>query len=144
MFKDEIDEVCARLLAGGMTKVARLDGRTGKRDRAAALTEKNEALVLQIQTGCEGLNLQENYSEIYFVSPHWNPAVEDQAVARCHRIGQMKDVVVRRFVSSTFEKVEPNDADESEEPEQVTMEGYVSKVQDYKRYLADQILGSTF
>jgi SNF2 family DNA or RNA helicase len=144
MFKDEIDEVCARLLAGGMTKVARLDGRTGKRDRAAALTEKNEALVLQIQTGCEGLNLQENYSEIYFVSPHWNPAVEDQAVARCHRIGQMKDVVVRRFVSSTFEKVEPNDADESEEPEQVTMEGYVSKVQDYKRYLADQILGSSF
>ena len=162
MFKEEIDEVCARLLAGGMTKVARLDGRTGKRDRAAALTEKNEALVLQIQTGCEGLNLQENYSEIYFVSPHWNPAVEDQAVARCHRIGQMKDVVVRRFVStfeksgakSTFEKVgaksvatestfEPN-ADESEELEQVTMEGYVSKVQDYKRYLADQILGSTF
>ena len=104
MFKEEIDEVCARLLAGGMTKVARLDGRTGKRGRAAALTEKNEALVMQIQTGCEGLNLQENYSEIYFVSPHWNPAVEDQAVARCHRIGQMKDVVVRRFVSSTFEK----------------------------------------
>jgi SNF2 family DNA or RNA helicase len=153
MFKEEIDEVCARLLAGGMTKVARLDGRTGKRGRAAALTEKNEALVMQIQTGCEGLNLQENYSEIYFVSPHWNPAVEDQAVARCHRIGQMKDVVVRRFVSSTFskggakstfEKVEPNDADESEEPEQVTIEGHVSKVQDRKRFLADQILGSTF
>jgi superfamily II DNA or RNA helicase len=157
MFKEEIDEVCVRLLAGGMTKVARLDGRTGKRERAAALTEKNEALVLQIQTGCEGLNLQENYSEIYFVSPHWNPAVEDQAVARCHRIGQMKDVVVRRFVStfstfekggaksvateSTFEKVEPN---EEEVVEQVTMEGYVNKAQDYKRYLADQILGSTF
>jgi len=158
MFKEEIDEVCARLLAGGMTKVARLDGRTGKRGRAAALSEKNEALVMQIQTGCEGLNLQENYSEIYFVSPHWNPAVEDQAVARCHRIGQMKDVVVRRFISSTFEKVEPNpplekvsasqepnEADESEDVvEQVTMEGYVSKVQDRKRFLADQILGSTF
>ena len=70
----------------------------------------------------------------------------------------MKDVVVRRFVStfeksgakSTFEKggakstFEPNGVDESDEPEQVTMEGYVSKVQDYKRYLADQILGSTF
>ena len=152
MFKEEIDEVCARLLAGGMTKVARLDGRTGKRERAAALTEKNEALVLQIQTGCEGLNLQENYSEIYFVSPHWNPAVEDQAVARCHRIGQMKDVVVRRFVSSTFSTFEKGGAKsvatdstvEEEVVEQVTMEGYVSKVQDYKRYLADQILGSTF
>ena len=184
MFKEEIDEVCARLLAGGMTKVARLDGRTGKRGRAAALTEKNEALVMQIQTGCEGLNLQENYSEIYFVSPHWNPAVEDQAVARCHRIGQMKDVVVRRFVSSTFEKsgakstfgkggaksvatesvatesvatesvatesvatesvATDSTVEEEEVVEQVTIEGHVSKVQDRKRFLADQILGSTF
>ena len=161
MFKEEIDEVCTRLLAGGMTKVARLDGRTGKRERAAALTEKNEALILQIQTGCEGLNLQENYSEVYFVSPHWNPAVEDQAIARCHRIGQMKDVVVRRFISSTFSTFEKSGAKntfekggaksvatdstvEEEVVEQVTMEGYVSKMQDYKRYLADQILGSTF
>ncbi len=157
MFKEEIDEVYGRLLAGGMTKVARLDGRTGKREKAAALTDKNEALVLQIQTGCEGLNLQENYSEIYFVSPHWNPAVEDQAVARCHRIGQLKDVVVRRFVSSTFSTFEKGGAKsvasasvatdstvEEEVVEQITMEGYVSKVQDYKRFLADQILGSTF
>jgi hypothetical protein len=51
----------------------------------------------------------------------------------------MKDVVVRRF-ESTFEKVEPKAEDVVE---QVTMEGYVSKVQDYKRFLADQILGST-
>jgi hypothetical protein len=47
------------------------------------------------------------------------------------------------FENPPLKKVEPN-ADESEELEQVTMEGYVSKVQDYKRYLADQILGSTF
>jgi hypothetical protein len=155
MFKDEIDEVCARLFEGGMTKIARLDGRTGNKARAAALSDKNEALVLQIQTGCEGLNLQENYSEIYFVSPHWNPAVEDQAVARCHRIGQMKDVVVRRFEMSpfsTFEKVsalqEPNivdnvdNEDNEDNVEGVTIEGYVNRVQDYKRDLADQILGS--
>ena len=149
MFKEEIDEVCARLLAGGMTKVARLDGRTGRRERAAALTEKNEALVMQIQTGCEGLNMQDNYSEIYFVSPHWNPAVEDQAVARCHRIGQLKDVVVRRFVS-TFGKsgaksvATDSTVEEEDVVEQVTIEGHVSKVQDRKRFLADQILGSTF
>ena len=49
---------------------------------------------MQIQTGCEGLNLQENYSEVYFVSPHWNPAVEDQAIARCHRIGQKNSTSV--------------------------------------------------
>ena len=63
---------------------------------------------MQIQTGCEGLNLQENYSEIYFVSPHWNPAIEDQAIARCHRIGQLKQVYVFRFKMEGFglEKIE--------------------------------------
>jgi SNF2 family DNA or RNA helicase len=43
------------------------------------------------------LNLQEHYSEIYFVSPHWNPSVEQQAIARCHRYGQQKEVQVYRF-----------------------------------------------
>jgi len=59
--------------------------------------KKSKILILQIQTGCEGLNLQE-YNEVYFVSPHWNPAVESQAIARCHRIGQTRGVDVFRFV----------------------------------------------
>jgi SNF2 family DNA or RNA helicase len=133
-FKGEIDEVCARLLAGGMKRVVKLDGRTGNKARAAALSEKNDALVLQIRTGCEGLNLQDNYNEIYFVSPHWNPAVEDQAVARCHRIGQTKDVVVQRFEMSSFTQQKAEN-----DNEQMTVEAYVNKVQEYKRYLADMI-----
>lgn len=59
--------------------------------------KKSKILILQIQTGCEGLNLQE-YNEVYFVSPHWNPAVESQAIARCHRIGQTHRVDVFRFI----------------------------------------------
>ena len=58
-------------------------------------------LILQIQTGCEGLNLQEHYSEIYFISPHWNPCVQDQAIARCYRIGQTQAVSVFHFVMNT-------------------------------------------
>jgi non-specific serine/threonine protein kinase len=54
-------------------------------------------LILQIRTGCEGLNLQTQFSEIYFVSPNWNPTLEDQAIARCHRIGQKNPVFVFRF-----------------------------------------------
>lgn len=46
-----------------------------------------DVLIIQIKAGAEGLNLQ-NYSEIYFTSAHWNPALEDQAIARAHRIGQ--------------------------------------------------------
>ena len=54
-------------------------------------------LILQIRAGCEGLNLQHDFSEVYFVSPNWNPTLEEQAIARCHRIGQQKEVFVFRF-----------------------------------------------
>jgi transcription termination factor 2 len=58
---------------------------------------KNDVLIMQIQSGSDGLNLQQ-YSEVYFTSPHWNPSVEDQALARVHRIGQKKDVTVYKFI----------------------------------------------
>lgn len=67
-------------------------------------------LILQIRTGCEGLNLQKQFSEIYFVSPNWNPTLEDQAIARCHRIGQQKEVFVFRFyMDSLLSKSEFNE-----------------------------------
>jgi SNF2 family DNA or RNA helicase len=56
-------------------------------------------LITQIQTSCEGLNLQ-HFAEVYFTTPTWNPAVETQAIARCHRIGQKKAVNVYRFITS--------------------------------------------
>jgi SNF2 family DNA or RNA helicase len=97
-FIAEIDEVMKRLRIGGMSCVANLDGRVKKKkDKIGRLNDKYEALVIQIQTGCEGLNLQKNYSEVYFVSPNWNPAVEAQAAARCHRIGQELPVFVFKF-----------------------------------------------
>jgi SNF2 family DNA or RNA helicase len=128
-FREEIDEIATRLAAGGMTRVATFDGRTSNGKRAEILTGGYEALILQIQTGCEGLNLQENYSEIYFVSPHWNPAVEDQAVARCHRIGQTKPVFVQRFEMHNF-------VDEEQEIDTLTVDKYVENVQEKKRTVA--------
>jgi len=53
---------------------------------------------IYLATSCEGLNLQQ-YSEVYFTAPHWNPAVESQAVARAHRIGQTKNVEVFKFIN---------------------------------------------
>jgi SNF2 family DNA or RNA helicase len=63
-------------------------------------------LIAQIQTSCEGLNLQ-HFAEVYFTTPTWNPAVESQAIARCHRIGQTKAVNVYRFIT-TFKEEEKN------------------------------------
>jgi SNF2 family DNA or RNA helicase len=133
-FREEIDEIANRLRAGGIRKIAIFDGRISNGKRADILNDKNDVLILQIQTGCEGLNLQENYSEIYFVSPHWNPAIEEQAIARCHRIGQMKEVTVTRFEMSNFVK------DEDQEMETRTVDNYVNSVQDTKRKIIDEFI----
>ena len=135
-FREEIDEIRKRLELAGIQKVACFDGRVNQTFRQTMLEEGNEVLILQIQTGCEGLNLQEHYSEIYFVSPHWNPCVEDQAVARCHRIGQKKEVQVYRFNMGHFGE-ETNDEGEFKE---TTIEAHVTKVQHEKRAIASSVM----
>jgi len=149
---EEIDLIKERLLAGGIEKVNTYDGRnTGSK----SAFEKADVLILQIQTGCEGLNLQEHFSEIYFVSPHWNPAVEDQAIARCYRIGQQKPVFVYRFVMDNFDVIaEPKELS-GEEPEELDPEGleelggemkttnienYVKQVQLFKRTTCGSVI----
>jgi SNF2 family DNA or RNA helicase len=86
----------AALESHGLT-VGQINGRTPVAARLRYATEPVDVLLLQIRTGCEGLNLQA-YSDIYLVTPHWNPAVEEQAIGRCHRMGQERQVRVFRFV----------------------------------------------
>lgn len=139
----EIDEVANRLRNLGFENVATFDGRTKGSVRSKILTAKNDVLILQINTGCEGLNLQENYSEIYFVSPHWNPSIEEQAVARCHRIGQKKPVFVKRFEMSGFvddKKCVNNDNDNINHKSGINIEKYVNQVQNNKREIVKDIL----
>jgi SNF2 family DNA or RNA helicase len=125
-FREEIDEIARRLRMHSLS-VATFDGRNSHEERVFILNSKLDVLILQIQTGCEGLNLQEHYSEIYFVSPHWNPAVEDQAIARCHRIGQKKTVDVFRFEMEGFSQ-------------SLSIDSYVTSVQDNKRTVATEYL----
>jgi SNF2 family DNA or RNA helicase len=139
-YRDEIDEIAKRLADGGMTNIATFDGRVHNNKRNEIVNEKNNALILQIQTGCEGLNLQENYSEIYFISPHWNPAVEDQAIARCHRIGQKNTVSVFKFQMSSFisEEIDENGL----KIDTLTIDKYVNTVQDSKREMANELISN--
>jgi SNF2 family DNA or RNA helicase len=101
-YRGEIDELSHRLTSTGLD-IKILDGRTSRQDRVNILNSTCDVLILQIQTGCEGLNLQQ-FNEVYFVSPHWNPAVEDQAIARCHRIGQEREVKVFKFYMEGFKE----------------------------------------
>jgi SNF2 family DNA or RNA helicase len=135
-FKEEMTVIAERLrgVLGGMV-VGILDGKTSGNTRMKLLSEPKDVLIMQIQTGCEGLNLQDNYNEVYFVSPHWNPYVEEQAIARCHRIGQMKPVFVWRFEMDKF-------ADTGNENliQTKNLEEYVADVQNDKRILVSKII----
>lgn len=66
--------------------------------------EKIDILLIQLQAGSVGLNLQ-MFNAVYFTAPHWNPTHERQAVCRAYRLGQTKTVYVRRFaIRNTIEE----------------------------------------
>lgn len=78
-----------------------LHGDVSEAERSAAVeaftTDPDvQIMLLQYRVGGVGLNLQAaNY--VYLFERWWNPAVEDQAIKRAHRIGQRNRVFVRRF-----------------------------------------------
>jgi SNF2 family DNA or RNA helicase len=55
-------------------------------------------LVSQIQAGGVGLNIQAA-SVVILTEPQWKPTIEDQAIARCHRMGQVRSVGVHRLLA---------------------------------------------
>jgi SNF2 family DNA or RNA helicase len=61
-------------------------------------------ILMSYGTGSVGLNLQfTNY--VFLYDRWWNPAIEDQAINRAHRLGQKSSVFVSRFVcENTIEK----------------------------------------
>jgi SNF2 family DNA or RNA helicase len=79
-----------------------LDGST--MDRAERVDRFQEdptipAFLISLKAGGSGLNLTAADTVIHF-DPWWNPAVEDQASDRAHRIGQKKVVTVYRLVAA--------------------------------------------
>jgi SNF2 family DNA or RNA helicase len=79
-----------------------LDGATPRREReqrVRAFQEGSSPLFLiSLKAGGSGLNLT-GADNVIHLDPWWNPAVEDQASDRAHRIGQVKPVTIYRLVS---------------------------------------------
>jgi superfamily II DNA or RNA helicase len=79
----------------------RLDGST--RDRAGVVAAFQSetgppVMLISLKAGGTGLNLTAA-DHVFLLDPWWNPAVEDQAADRTHRIGQEKPVLVYRLVA---------------------------------------------
>ncbi|CAN5864839.1 hypothetical protein BH11MYX2_BH11MYX2_25810 [soil metagenome] len=105
-------------------KFTRLDGTTT--DRGGVVNEFQAengppVMLLSLKAGGTGLNLTAA-DHVFLVDPWWNPAVEDQAADRAHRIGQDKPVMVYRMVARD------------------TVEERILELQARKRALADAAL----
>jgi superfamily II DNA or RNA helicase len=96
------------------------------RDRMVADFQSPEGpplLVVSLRAGGTGINLTRATAVIHY-DRWWNPAVEDQAVGRAHRIGQSRGVNVYRMVTRG------------------TIEEHVQRLLDDKRALARTVLGA--
>jgi SNF2 family DNA or RNA helicase len=102
-------------------------GKVPPRERQAILDQfrenpDNHLILMSYGTGSVGLNLQfTNY--VFLFDRWWNPAVEDQAINRAHRLGQKEPVFVTRFIC------------------QGTIEGRIAEVLERKRQLFNELIG---
>jgi superfamily II DNA or RNA helicase len=99
-FTGHLDLVEAALKAAGV-RLLRLDGSTPVKERArrveAFQSGEGELFLISLKAGGAGLNLT-GADYVIHLDPWWNPAVEDQATDRAHRIGQTLPVTVYRLV----------------------------------------------
>lgn len=84
------------------TSFLRLDGTLNQQQSERVLnffSEDSDVMVLlmSLKAGGVGINLTAA-SNAFVLDPWWNPAVEEQAVMRIHRIGQTKPVSIKRFI----------------------------------------------
>ena len=77
--------------------------------------------LISTKAGGTGLNLTEA-DYVFIVDPWWNPAVENQAIDRSHRIGQNKHVMAYRLICKN------------------SIEEKILALQDKKRHIAESII----
>lgn len=102
------------------------DGSTSTTQREQAIQEfqKNDecrVFLISLKAGGIGLNLTAA-DYVYIVDPWWNPAVEQQAIDRTHRIGQTKNIFAYRLICKD------------------TLEEKMLQLQDRKRALATELI----
>ena len=96
-------KLLAERLDGCNIKYQYLDGGTPAAERAKRVLAfqrgEGEVFLISLKAGGFGLNLTAA-DYVLIVDPWWNPAAEDQAMGRAHRIGQQRPVTVYRLVTA--------------------------------------------
>jgi SNF2 family DNA or RNA helicase len=80
---------------------SKLTGQTRLREQVITEFRSDEGrnvFLISLKAGGVGLNLTEA-DYVFLLDPWWNPAAEQQAISRAHRIGQNKKVIAYRFIS---------------------------------------------
>jgi len=95
---DRVEAVVAQAGAA----FARLDGATADRDGVVARFQDPSGppvMLVSLRAGGVGLTLTAA-DHVVLLDPWWNPAVEEQAAGRAHRIGQTRPVIVHRILAA--------------------------------------------
>jgi len=95
-----LDRIEPHMNAAGIP-FERLDGATRKRGQVVDRFQDAAGapvMLVSLKAGGTGLNLTAA-DHIFLLDPWWNPAVEDQAADRAHRIGQTRPVVIHRLIA---------------------------------------------
>lgn len=102
-----------------------LDGKTPMKERGSLVKQFNkgegDVFLISLKAGGTGLNLTSADMVIHF-DPWWNPAVEDQATDRAHRIGQENKVQVIKLITKG------------------TIEEKIYKLQEKKKEMIDKVI----
>lgn len=93
----------------------------GKEVKQFQETDDIQVFLISLKAGGVGLNLTAA-EYVFLLDPWWNPAVEQQAINRAHRIGQSKKVSVYRFITKN------------------SIEEKIIKLQEQKARIADDII----
>lgn len=99
-FTSYLDLVERDLRAHGLDLV-RLDGATTRREDVIRAFRNGSAPVFLISLTAGGVGLTLTEADyVFLLDPWWNPAAEQQAIGRAHRIGQSRPVTVYRLIAS--------------------------------------------
>jgi SNF2 family DNA or RNA helicase len=102
------------------------DGSTPPHERERSIqnfqtNDNSRVFLISLKAGGVGLNLTAA-DYVYIVDPWWNPAVEQQAIDRTHRIGQTKNIFAYRMICKD------------------TIEDKIMQLQERKRILAKELI----